>query len=500
MSSMARIIARDKIAYQGMHIMSLTDFLSVECALVVACWLKHAINPYLGASSAIYQINTLDKGIFTFDFETLTAAVGTKSEFQFFLMILLGAFLMVFILQILEGYRRHVLLQFRKSLEITVCATLIWLLLFPALNFFLKTFPHTSRVFIILSSLLIVIFLIISRFLVKKFLHSKGLTSTFREQIIILDWTAKSEDLARDIQNDPLHPYEIVAVCPPPGDNFTNPPPESMPLLDSFRDLEKVLAKGFVHTLIKADVQYDHHIVEEIVSLCEKNLVSFMMIPTAFQILLRGLHVSTVNRVPVLGVMALPIQRPFNKFLKRCVDLCGSLVGLLLSGPIIAVFCLLVYLESPGPVFYRQIRSGRNGMKFNIIKIRSMRLDAENESGPRWATQGDDRRLRVGAFMRRWNIDELPQFWNVLMGDMSLVGPRPERPELIRDFKESINHYNTRHSIVPGVTGWAQVNGLRGDTDLSERIRYDLFYIENWSMALDLQIMLMTFYRWEGAA
>jgi lipopolysaccharide/colanic/teichoic acid biosynthesis glycosyltransferase len=129
-----------------------------------------------------------------------------------------------------------------------------------------------------------------------------------------------------------------------------------------------------------------------------------------------------------------------------------------------------------------------------------MKLDAEKESGARWASKNDDRRLRIGAFMRRWNIDELPQFWNVLKGEMSLVGPRPERPELIDGFKETIRNYNARHHVVPGVTGWAQVNGLRGDTDLSERVRYDLYYMENWSLALDIQIMLMTFFRWEGAS
>jgi lipopolysaccharide/colanic/teichoic acid biosynthesis glycosyltransferase len=128
-----------------------------------------------------------------------------------------------------------------------------------------------------------------------------------------------------------------------------------------------------------------------------------------------------------------------------------------------------------------------------------MRLDAEGASGPRWATRFDERTLTIGAFMRRWNIDELPQFWNVLMGDLSLVGPRPERPELIKQFREQILYYNARHNIVPGMTGWAQVNGFRGDTDLSERIRCDIHYIENWSPLLDLQIMLMTFFRWQGA-
>jgi lipopolysaccharide/colanic/teichoic acid biosynthesis glycosyltransferase len=170
-----------------------------------------------------------------------------------------------------------------------------------------------------------------------------------------------------------------------------------------------------------------------------------------------------------------------------------------MSPPLIALFGLLVYMESPGPIFYRQRRMGRNGQPFNIIKIRSMRLDAEAGTRVGWTVKEDPRRLRVGAFMRKWNIDEVPQFWNVLKGEMSLVGPRPERPELIENFKDEIPHYNARHNAKPGITGWAQIKGLRGDTDLGERIRADLYYLENWNVLLDFQIMALTFLRRQNA-
>jgi lipopolysaccharide/colanic/teichoic acid biosynthesis glycosyltransferase len=142
---------------------------------------------------------------------------------------------------------------------------------------------------------------------------------------------------------------------------------------------------------------------------------------------------------------------------------------------------------------------GRKGKPFPMVKIRSMRLDAEKSGAPGWTTKNDPRRLRIGALMRRLNIDELPQFWNVLKGDMSLVGPRPERPELILNFKHEIEHYNARHTVKPGLTGWAQVNGLRGDTDLSERIRYDLYYMEHWNFLFDLRIMVLTLFRHKNA-
>jgi lipopolysaccharide/colanic/teichoic acid biosynthesis glycosyltransferase len=157
------------------------------------------------------------------------------------------------------------------------------------------------------------------------------------------------------------------------------------------------------------------------------------------------------------------------------------------------------YLESPGPILYKQLRSGRNGRLFNIIKIRSMHINAETHGKPKWAEENDKRRLRVGTFMRKWNIDEMPQFWNVLTGEMSLVGPRPERPELIARFKSKFPHYQARHMCRPGITGWAQVNGWRGNTDLQERIRHDIWYLENWNIWLDFRIMAQTFLRQKNA-
>jgi exopolysaccharide biosynthesis polyprenyl glycosylphosphotransferase len=215
--------------------------------------------------------------------------------------------------------------------------------------------------------------------------------------------------------------------------------------------------------------------------------------------MIAGLHLETISDVPVLGVAEGPLVDPINRVLKRAVDIVGALVGLAISAPLLGVFGGLVYLESPGPIIYRQTRTGRRGRMFKILKIRSMRLDAEAQGGAQWAKKGDDRRLKIGAFMRATNIDEVPQFWSVLKGEMSLVGPRPERPELIAKFQDEIPHYNARHSVKPGMTGWAQIHGLRGDTDLTERVRYDLYYIENWTLLGDFWIMLKTFQNRQNA-
>jgi exopolysaccharide biosynthesis polyprenyl glycosylphosphotransferase len=235
-------------------------------------------------------------------------------------------------------------------------------------------------------------------------------------------------------------------------------------------------------------------------NLCEKMMAQFKVIPSYFQILVSGLHLETVSGIPILGVASLPLDQTLNIVLKRAVDIIGSVVGLLLSVPLIAIFSAIVYAESPGPILYRQRRLGRNGREFFIYKIRSMKLDAEVAGKVGLTTKNDPRRLRIGGFMRKYNIDEVPQFWNVLRGEMSLVGPRPERPELIRSFKEEIPHYNARHNVKPGITGWAQVRGFRGDTDMGERIKCDLWYLENWSLLLDFHIMFLTFIKRDNAS
>ncbi|MEM7386987.1 MAG: sugar transferase [Verrucomicrobiota bacterium] len=188
-----------------------------------------------------------------------------------------------------------------------------------------------------------------------------------------------------------------------------------------------------------------------------------------------------------------------NGSLKRLVDIVGGLAGLVISAPLMAVCAAIIYRESPGAVVYKQIRTGRDGQDFTIFKLRTMRLDAETDGKVGWTVENDPRRLKIGEFMRSYNIDEVPQFWNVLKGDMSLVGPRPERPEHIVRLRDEIPQYDERHAVKPGLTGWAQVNGWRGNTDLNERVKCDLDYIENASIVWDLKIMVKTFFNRQNA-
>jgi exopolysaccharide biosynthesis polyprenyl glycosylphosphotransferase len=223
-------------------------------------------------------------------------------------------------------------------------------------------------------------------------------------------------------------------------------------------------------------------------------MIAFNFVPDLFRLLTINMEVQNVDGIPILGTAKWPLDLFWNRVAKRMEDIVGSAAGLLFSAPVIAVAALLIKITSPGPIFFKQERCGEKGRRFNIYKLRTMRIDAEDKTGPVWAVENDPRRTRIGAFLRAHNIDELPQFWNVLKGDMSLVGPRPERPHFVEQFKEDISRYMWRHFSRPGVTGWAQVNGLRGNTSISDRVNYDLYYLENWSLSLDFKIIARTFF------
>lgn len=223
-------------------------------------------------------------------------------------------------------------------------------------------------------------------------------------------------------------------------------------------------------------------------------LVDVRLVPDVPQLATMSVSIDEFEGLPVLKLRAAR-QGIASYVAKRAMDIVGSLLGLIILSPILAAIALAIKRSDGGPVLYFQERMGLNGRRFRMIKFRTMRVDAERESGPVWARQGDDRRTRLGTFLRETSLDELPQLWNVLVGQMSLVGPRPERPFFIGKFRQSIPRYMLRHAMKAGMTGWAQVNGWRGDTSLRKRVQYDLYYIANWSIWLDVRILILTFVR-----
>jgi exopolysaccharide biosynthesis polyprenyl glycosylphosphotransferase len=221
-----------------------------------------------------------------------------------------------------------------------------------------------------------------------------------------------------------------------------------------------------------------------------RTVADVRVVPDLLQYITFRAGVEDLDGLPVVHLTQMPLTG-WMSLVKRTLDLGIAATALVLLSPLFAVIALAIRLTGR-PIFYLQTRMGLDGRPFEIVKFRSMRLDAEDELGPTWAAPDDPRRTRVGRFLRRWSLDELPQLVNVVKGEMSLVGPRPERPEFVREFKEKFPQYMVRHRVRAGMTGWAQVHGWRGATDLAKRIEYDLYYIENWSLALDLKILWLT--------
>jgi exopolysaccharide biosynthesis polyprenyl glycosylphosphotransferase len=232
-------------------------------------------------------------------------------------------------------------------------------------------------------------------------------------------------------------------------------------------------------------------LLERVYAQCQELDLDFQFVPDLLSLWARRVRVEEVDGLPVLRLRDLPLVG-WNGVVKRTLDLLASGCLLVLLSPVLLALAVAVRLDSPGPVFLRQERMGRDRRPFAMLKLRSMRPDAEQGTGPVWTGPGDERRTRIGKFLRRWSLDELPQLWNVFRGQMSLVGPRPERPFFVHQFEERVRDYYDRHRVKSGMTGWAQVHGLRGSVPIEDRTAYDLYYVEHWSLLLDLRILWMT--------
>jgi len=264
-----------------------------------------------------------------------------------------------------------------------------------------------------------------------------------------------------------------------------------LPILGTTAQVGYLIREHHAQEVILALPDPSHEETLELISQCEREKATVRIFPNVFQIIASELSIDDLNGLPLLTVRDVAL-RGWRLTVKRAMDLVGSATILVLLSPFLLLLALAIKLDSPGPVFYAQERMGLDAKSFQVLKFRSMRADAEKDTGPVWATKGDPRCTRLGAFIRRHSLDELPQFINVFLGDMSLVGPRPERPVFVEQFRQIVPRYMERHKEKAGITGWAQVNGLRGDTSIMERTKYDLWYIENWSLLLDLKIILKT--------
>jgi exopolysaccharide biosynthesis polyprenyl glycosylphosphotransferase len=309
-----------------------------------------------------------------------------------------------------------------------------------------------------------------------------------RDRVLIVGTGDVGRMIFQKIQSNPGLGYEAVGFVAADGKNGTA---AGLPILGHASNLAPIIDEHQVDEVIIALPEATHHEILILISECERGKVTIKVFPDVFQIMAGQVSIGDLGGLPMLTVRDIAL-RGWWRVTKRLMDVVGAACLLILLSPPMMLMAALVKLDSRGPVFYAQERMGLDARPFKMLKFRSMRQDAE-AGGPGWTVKDDPRATRLGRIIRRVNVDELPQLINVLVGEMSLVGPRPERPVYVNQFRRSIPRYMDRHWEKAGMTGWAQVNGLRGDTSIAERTKYDLWYIENWSLLLDVKILIRQF-------
>ncbi len=322
----------------------------------------------------------------------------------------------------------------------------------------------------------------------RKFWVSLRKRGIARDNLLIVGEGRIAEDITKKIRNKPDLGYNIVGIVSSGKQRGRRM--LGFPYIGNYDDIPRLIDELEVEQVIVALSDAKRTKLVELITLCQRGQVDIKVYPDIFSYMAGDLNVDDLGGTPLLTVRDIAL-RGWKLSLKRALDLFGAGLGLILLSPFMMLTVLLIRLESKGSVFYSQVRMGLDGRPFPMIKFRSMRFDAES-SGRTWTVENDPRVTRIGRFMRRTNWDEIPQLINVLLGHMSLVGPRPERPMYVQQFRGQIPRYMERHREKAGMTGWAQVNGLRGDTSIAHRTQHDLWYVENWSLWLDIKIIIRT--------
>ena len=268
---------------------------------------------------------------------------------------------------------------------------------------------------------------------------------------------------------------------------------ETVKVLGDFRGIDKYIENNHVDEIIITIPLSDYHLLEEIVTVCEKQGIYTRIIPDYYKVIPARPYIEDLDGLPIISIRKIPLNDWTKKTVKRLIDVFAALIGSVLLSPMFLLIAIIIKSQSKGPVIFKQVRVGLNRKEFQMYKFRSMIVQDDNKEKKAWTTKNDPRVTKFGAFLRKTSLDEFPQLFNVLRGDMSLVGPRPERPQFVDRYKEEIPKYMVKHQVRPGMTGWAQIHGLRGDTSIEDRIEYDLYYIENWSLNMELRILILTF-------
>lgn len=356
-----------------------------------------------------------------------------------------------------------------------------------------KELQHFSRGMVGWFCIINTVSSILVRALIRYFLRYVRKKGYNRKYILLVGYSRAAEEYINRINTNPQWGYVVRGILDdkvPRGASY-----KGVKVLGSIDNLLYILPENKLDEIAITLSLESYDRLEELVDLCEKSGVHTKFIPDYTSLIPGKPYMEDLVGLPVINIRYVPLTNTLSAFAKRCVDLAGSFLGLIIISPLLLLVALLVRATSPGPVLFKQERVGLHNKTFMMYKFRTMRLQQEGEEKKGWTVKGDPRVTKVGRFLRKTSLDELPQLFNVLMGDMSLVGPRPERPQFVEKFREEIPRYMIKHQVRPGMTGWAQINGYRGNTSIIKRIEYDIYYIENWSMSFDIKILFLTFFK-----
>ena len=408
-------------------------------------------------------------GLFVQDAGVLPA----KTYFSALFLIIPGYLLLYSIFQL---YMPRRVKSYRKELMDIIRANGIGFMIFILVLYFIKQ-EHFSRQMLCIFFFINISLEFASRYLIRTILWKMRKQGLNQKHILMIGESQMAEQYMDRLRENPKWGYQVFAH------------------LKDEEKLERILEGNELDEVVIALRAKDYGKLERIVDVCEKAGVHTKMIPDFGNVISTRPYIEDVQGIPVIHVRRVPLNIMRNRVAKRAVDLIGATVAIILFSPVMLLTVLVVALTEEGSVIYRQERVGLHNQVFYMYKFRSMIMQDEEKEKAEWSTRNDPRITPVGKLIRGTSIDELPQLFNVLKGEMSLVGPRPERPQFVQKFRDEIPRYMVKHQVRPGMTGWAQINGYRGDTSIEKRIEYDLYYIENWTMVFDMKILILTIFK-----
>ena len=416
-------------------------------------------------------------------------ALSQETYFSFLTFLVPGYVLIYYYFNMYKPKRAT-----RRKYEVIniITSNTVGMVLFIVVLFMIKQ-QDFSRVMMALFYIINIVLTTLCRSLIRSLLQLFRRKGYNMKYILLIGYSRAAEEYITRINSNPQWGYVVRGILDdriPSGTTY-----KGVKVVGRIENIHYILPENKLDeiAITLALKDYDH--LEYIVDLCEKSGVHTKFIPDYNSLVPSNPYTEDLMGLPVINIRYVPLTNMVNWVVKRVVDIIGSLLGIIISSPIMIAAAIAVKLSSSGPVIFKQERVGLHNKTFKMYKFRTMEMQKPSAEQKGWTVKDDPRVTKIGKILRKTSLDELPQLFNILMGEMSLVGPRPERPQFVEKFKEEIPRYRVKHQVRPGLTGWAQINGYRGDTSIRKRIEYDLFYIENWSMSFDIKIMFLTIFK-----